>query len=263
MLLMASLLLIGGSWSQQSCPANFSSAETTLGAISNSASLTVCVRNSVMVRGSNGSLKLVLKSTTSTAPKCLIYPNGLSPDLTLSLLQSGHTGCWSLYPPSQPVAIVNVGKPSAPKINSALNNFRPKVPKIFVSPGNRVLENTNLQFGSSASTQVIKTSLLGLNAQVRFTPVAYNWNIELFKSKQARPRFLAQEAGFISASLTVHYGVEYVFPGLTNWQRVYPNILSNAQPIDVTVLGSLTPNPTPQSPRLVLEPCLTSSRWGC
>jgi hypothetical protein len=185
-----------------------------------------------------------------------------------SLLQSGHVGCWSLYPPTQPIAIVNVGKPSQTKLNAALKSFRPTIPRIFVKPSSGVLVGNNVQLSSSANLQLIKTKLLGLAAQIRFKPVSYKWQIvnglaATSTSTLSQPSYEAKAAGNVQVSLAVSYSIEYLFSGLTSWTRVRPNIFTNASPVTFLVTEKALP-PISRIPRLVAKPCFPSlSAWGC
>ncbi|CAB4681468.1 MAG: hypothetical protein F2662_01455 [Actinobacteria bacterium] len=267
-MLLLTTLLVSGLWYQApSCPPAFSFTNTTVGALSDSAELSLCVRNAVLVKGSNGSVSLAIGAPTATAPRCLVYPNGLSPDLMASLLQSGHVGCWSLYPPSQPIAIVNIGKPSQTKLSAALKSFRPTTPSIFVKPSSGILVGTGVQLSSSANLQLIKTKLLGLAAQIRFKPLNYKWQITDNGSSASatisEPRYLADTAGKVQVNLAISYSVEYIFSGLNTWTRVRPNIISNATPVAFQVGQEVVP-PKTQIPRLVARPCVPKViSWGC
>ena len=267
-MLLLTTLLVSGLWHQApSCPPAFSFTNTTVGALSDSAELSLCVSNAVLVKGSNGSVSLAIGAPTATAPRCLVYPNGLSPDLMASLLQSGHVGCWSLYPPSQPIAIVNIGKPSQTKLSAALKSFRPTTPSIFVKPSSGILVGTGVQLSSSANLQLIKTKLLGLAAQIRFKPLNYKWQITDNGSSASAtisdPRYLADTAGKVQVNLAISYSVEYIFSGLNTWTRVRPNIISNATPVAFQVGQEVVP-PKTQIPRLVARPCIPKVlSWGC
>jgi len=268
-MLLLSSLLVAGLWHQgPTCPPAFSFTNTTVGAVSDSAELLLCVSNAILVKGSNGSISLAIGAPASNAPRCLVYPNGVSPDLMSSLLQSGHVGCWSLYPPTQPIAIVNVGKPSQTKLNAALKSFRPAIPRIFVKPSSGILVGKNVQLSSSANLQLIKTKLLGLAAQIRFKPVSYKWQIvngvaSTSASTLSQPSYETKVAGNVQVSLAVSYSIEYLFSGLTSWTRVRPNILSNASPVTFLVTEKALP-PISRIPRLVSKPCFPSlNAWGC
>ena len=241
------------------CPAPLSSTQTSISALSNSSSLSLCVAKAVLVKGSNGSLTLVI-GTSSSAPSCLVYPNGLSPDVTLSLLQSGHQNCWSLYPPSAPVVIVNLGKPSKTKTLEALKSFRPQTPLITFSPAKDLLVGQLLSFSNSARQEVIKSEMLNLPVQVRFTPKSFSWLIGDAISSLANPMYRAQRTGVLGANLAVSFGIEYEFVGLTGWVSVSPNLIAEAIPLDL-VIGSKN-KPKSHIPRLVLRPCFPGS-WGC
>lgn len=270
MLLLASIALATSSWTMApNCPSAFSSVSTTIGAISDSTELTLCASRATLVRGSNGSLTLVIGSQTNTAPKCLVYPNGLSLDLTHNLLASGHVGCWSLYPPSQSIAIVNIGRPSKFKLQSALKSFRPETPKIFYSPSRGIEVGTSVAFSSSAKNQIIKTKLLNTLAQIRFKPTKYRWNfsiegVKVQVSSASKPKYAPAGQGEIKALLTVSYSIEYLFTGLTNWNAVKPDLVLNAEPVFLAVGITNPPERHLGPPRLVNSPCIVgSSAWRC
>ncbi len=241
------------------CPKSLTSTGTTISALSNSQTLSLCVANSVLVHGTNGKLTLVIGSS-SAAPRCLIYPNGLSPDLTLNLLQSGHVGCWSLYPPSQPVAIVNVGTPNSSKINTALKSFQPQVPVIYANPSKNLTVGKSIAISSSAHSENIKASLLNLPVKVRFTPKTYSWTINQHASSLSSVSYVPKQDGLVKLYLKVSFAVEYQFTGLTSWTKVSPNILVNAVPRTLTIGSPKVLTGT--VPRLVFKPCRPGS-WGC
>jgi len=269
MLLLASIALASSSWAMApSCPSAFSSVSTTIGAVSDSAQLTLCASKATLVKGSNGSLTLVIGSSVSTAPKCLVYPNGLSLDLTYNLLSSGHVGCWSLYPPYQSVAIVNIGRPSNLKLQSALKSFKPETPKIFLKPASGIEVGAQVEFSSSAKSQVLKTKLINMAAQIRFKPTKYRWSFISDSNKQisssSKPRFIPSSSGDVRAFLSVSYSVEYIFTGLTNWNVVKPDLILNANPVVITVGSKQPPQTTKGPPRLVNTPCsVGSTAWRC
>lgn len=250
------------------CPGAFSSVSTTIGAVSDSAELTLCASKATLVGGSNGSLTLIVGSQTSIAPKCLVYPNGLSLDLTHSLLSSGHIGCWSLYPANQSIVIVNIGRPSKVKLQSALKSFKPETPKIFFRPSKGIEVETQVEFSSSAKNQILKTKLLNMSAQIRFKPTKHKWSFiggaKTQVSSAAKPKYIPAIPSDVRALLAVSYSVEYLFTGLTTWNGVKPDIITNAIPVEFTV-GLIQPPQTSKGPpRLVNSPCIVgSSAWRC
>lgn len=262
MLTLSGLTLLAGIWLSPTCPTNFQITNTTVGAISNSSELLICVKDSTLIRGEDGNLKLVLNSSQQ-GPTCLVYPNGLSPDLSLDLLSKGYRGCWSLYPPSQSIAIVNIGKPDRQQISSALKTFRPTQPRILVKPNQGLFVGDVLNFSQTAKTQVIKSKLLNLPCQIRFTPKSYSWLIGQSRFRTAQPRYLLKEQGLLSASLAVSYSIEYRFSGLTSWTTVRPSIISRAPSVRLTVGILPTEPPKRKVPRLVDKPCGLAPRWGC
>jgi hypothetical protein len=270
MLLLATVLLSSTSWlADPSCPPAFSSLNTTIGAISDSTQLNLCVSKAIFVKGTNGSLTLILGSGSSNAPRCLVYPNGLSLDLTFSLLSSGHVGCWSLYPPNQTVSIVNVGRPSQSMLYSAMKSFRPQTPLIFVKPAKNIKVGTKVILYSSAKSEVLNTKLLSLPAQIRFRPIKYRWRIsqgglKAVSSVLAKTTFVPTIKGDGLASLAVTYSIEYSFTGLTSWSSVQPNILLNASPNRFSVVSEEVPKRAKEPPRLVNRPCSSgSTAWRC
>lgn len=270
MLILAGLLLSTASFaSAPSCPAAFSVVNTTIGAISDSSQLNLCVSKASFIKGSNGTLSLVLGSSSNNSPRCLVYPNGLSLDLSYGLISSGHVGCWSLYPPNQAVAIVNIGKPSQPKLFSALKSFRPQAPRIFMKPTKNIEVGTKVVFSSSAKLETIKTKILSLPAQIRFKPVRYYWQIRqggLAPIPNTAPSwtFTPSVKGDVQAALSVWYSIEYSFTGLTSWTAVKPNIGLAASPMSFQVGSPEVPSNPKDPPRLVNKPCLLgSTAWRC
>ena len=270
MLILASLLLSAASFaSAPSCPSAFSVVNTTIGAISDSSQLNLCVSNATFIKGSNGSLSLVLGGSSNNSPKCLVYPNGLNLDLTYGLLTSGHVGCWSLYPPKQAVAIVNVGKPSQSKLSSALRSFRPQVPRIFLKPSKNIEVGTKVSISSSSKPETIKTKILTLPAQIRFRPVRFSWQVlqpELkpITSNLSSWTFVPTVRGSAQVSLSVWYSIEYSFTGVTPWTQVKPNIGLVANPVSFQVDSAALPEILKDPPRLVNQPCLLgSTAWRC
>ena len=270
MLLLASVVLASSTWaSAPSCPTAFTAVNTTIGAVSNSSQLTICASKAVLIKGVNGSLNLVLGSQVSSAPSCLVYPNGLSMDLTYGLLSSGHVGCWSLYPPNQSVAIVNVGKPSQVKLQAALKSFKPEVPRIFFRPTAGIKIQTSVNLYSTARSQLVRSNLLGIPAQIRFKPVKYKWTFSpigslLKTSSLAKPTYIPKGTGQVKVLLTVSYSVEYLFTGITNWTAANPDILTNANAENFNVGSAPVPPRTKGPPRLVNEPCgMDPNIWRC
>lgn len=270
MLLLASIALAYSSWAAApSCPGAFSSLSTTVGAVTSSSQLTLCASQALLVRGSNGSLNLVVGSSGSNAPRCLVYPNGLSLDLTHSLLSSGHVGCWSLYPPSQTLAIVNVGKPSEVKLQSALKAYKPETPKIFYKPTKDIQVATRISFSTSAKLQTLKTTVMGLPAQIRFKPSRFKWSFLASGDKPkasvlSKPTYIPLVVGDTKVALTVSYSVEYSFTGVTLWRIVKPDIVLNAAPVTLRVSSAVAPETSKDPPKLVNSPCLLdSSDWRC
>jgi len=187
--------------------------------------------------------------------------------LTFQLIQSGHVGCWSLYPPGQPVTIVNVGIPSTSRIQSALKQFKPDIPRITVSPKAPYRIGGVLKFDSTAASKLIKANLLGLSLQVRFKPVSFSWAINPLQKCFSSSTFSLKSTaeGMFQASLRVGFSVEYSFPGITSWRIVKPDILVNTSPVSYQVVRQpVPPKSGPVVPRLVGGPCERLSKaWGC
>ena len=266
--LLTSALLVGAAWfSAPACPLPLAGNRTTVGAITSSNALSVCVSNSKLVEGTNGSMILVIGSSASPSPRCLIYPNGLSPDLAFSLLDSGHIGCWSLYPPGQVVTIVNLSTPSQASIQAALKSFKPDAPRIKVKPGTEITIGTSLSFTSTAATKLIRSVLLNLPLQVRFRPGSYYWRLTPVNKSftSISPILKATRVGSIQMEHRISYSVEYSFVGLTPWRTVKPNIAMTALPLSLLVRqGQEPPKETKRIPRLVGGPCQADKNlWGC
>jgi hypothetical protein len=76
------------------------------------------------------------------------------------------------------------------------------------------------------------------------------------------PNYKPKTVGDLVVTLGVSFGIEYEFPGLTNWAKVNPNILVNANPLLIKVEDGTPPKQVKRTPRLVLSPC-SPGRWGC
>lgn len=263
----ASVALLTGWALGSTCPVAFSSTSTTIGAITNSSALNLCVSKSQLISGSRGSVTLVIGGSNVSAAQCLVYPIGLSADLAYQLIASGHVGCWSLYPPGQSVTIVNIGIPTSARIQTALKQFRPDLQRILVSPKEPYSISNRISFSSTAITKQIKSTLLNLPLVIRFTPNSYYWQLapagDIYRN--AKPIFIPKNVGSVKANLRVGYSVNYSFTNLTPWRKVTPDIYLNSQPMTLTIgaLGELPESDT-AVPRLVGGPCLDgSTAWGC
>jgi hypothetical protein len=260
MLFLATALIGGAAWLNEPCPQSFSIANTTVSAISQSQQLSLCVAKAVLVKSLDGSLNLVLNSSNAK-PSCLVYPNGLSMDQSYNLLASGHVGCWSLYPPSQPITIVNLASSSVSKVNSEIKRFRPTVPVILYQPVRELKVGDYVSFRSSAKLENQRCRMLNLDCQVRFTPISHSWQIGNTATKLLEPKYQLNSPGSLVVTLNTTFKIEYYFPSLTPWRRTYPNIVISSVPVQLSV-GAIAP-PNKRSPRLVDEPCLSQLDWGC
>jgi len=261
MLTLSAIFLLGGLYQSGGCPGNFQTTSQTVSAITNSTELLLCISKAVFVKGQDGKLNLVLNSSSSS-PKCLIYPNGLSPDLSAQLISSGHTGCWSLYPPSQVIAITNIGSPSRLAITKALAKFKPTAPRIMLYPKSGHQIGQTLALWSSSKVETQRCTLLGLACQIRFSPKTYRWVIDGKVATQPKQQLKLNEVGQMPIMLSVGFSVEYRFVDLTAWRSVKPNVTANAPSITVSVSGKERPSPK-RNPRLVDRPCSGTARYGC
>jgi len=119
-----------------------------------------------------------------------------------------------------------------------------------------------LRFSSSAKLEIIRSTILNLPVRIRFTPKTYAWILGNQQSTSVIPNYKLKTAGDLVVSMGVSFGVEYEFPGLTNWTNVNPNILANATPLLIKVGDVTPPKQVKRTPRLVLSPC-SPGRWGC
>lgn len=261
MLLVSTLLYLGTLTATSPCPPAFQTLNTTVGALTNSTEMLICLRKAVLTPASDGSLTLVINSN-KPAPECLIYPNGVSPDFAAELINSGHTGCWSLYPPSQKIAVTNVGSPPKRIINLALARFRPTVPRIYLTPKKGFLVGNPIRFTNSAKLETQKCRMLSLNCEVRFTPKTFRWLVNFESGRSASHVFLPKVEGKVLANLSVSFTVQYRFLGLTNWRAVSPNVTATASPVTL-IVGVVPKPPATHSPRLVDQLCSARPRWGC
>jgi len=231
--------------------------ETTIGAFNTSSALNICA-SKAEVFSSGGKIVLVLGGTLER-PRCLNYPGGRAPDLT-SLLLSDHVGCFSLYPPTQSVAVVNLGGIASPKLSSAMAKFAPALVRSFVSPPTTVL-GQKVAFSSTASSSLVRGTLLGLPIKAHFGLAATNWQFNFadgaVSTSNARyPSLVMNRVGAHTAILQVGFASSFQILGSQIWHNVAGVISRSAQPLSFFGLEALPPaKSSHRRPVLVARDC--------
>jgi len=264
-MLVAAIALVAG----LSCPKDFGVLDTTIGAFNTSSALNVCAAKA-QVFSSGGKIVLVLGGS-ETRPQCLVYPGGRTPDLA-SLLLSDHVGCFSLYPPSQPVAIVNLGSGASPKLSSAMAKFAPAMVRSFVSSP-KTLVGQKVSFSSNASATTLRATLLGLPIKARFEVASIIWRFEfsnasVVATSASKPSFVMRVAGQHAAKLQAGFSGSFQIVGNPVWHRVPGVILRTAAPIVFEGLSATEPSEPPAAkhrrPVLVARDCRVDPQaFGC
>jgi hypothetical protein len=264
-MLVAAIALVAG----LSCPKDFGVLDTTIGAFNTSSALNVCAAKA-QVFSSGGKIVLVLGGS-ETRPQCLVYPGGRTPDLA-RLLLSDHVGCFSLYPPSQPVAIVNLGSVASPKLSSAMAKFAPALVRSFVSSP-KTLVGQKVSFSSNASATTVRATLLGLPIKARFKVASTNWHFDfsdgtVVASSAAKPSFVMRLSGQHTAKLQAGFYGSFQIVGNSVWHSVPGVIVLLAAPIAFEGLSITDPSHPPTAkhrrPVLVARDCLVDPQaFGC
>jgi len=156
---------------------------------------------------------------------------------------------------------------------SDLVNIQAAAPSQGMEPDGWLVVGVPTNFFATASAHVRAGPLLGVAAEVRFTPVAFRWDYGdgAFRTAvaggsswaaQNLPEFsetatshVFEQTGTLTIGLVVSYSAEYRFPG-TDWRTVQGLVLVPASPITAIADRAGTV--------LVAESCLGNSRGpGC
>ena len=244
--------------------------ETTIGAFNTSSALNVCA-SKAEVFSSGGKIVLVLGGAIDR-PQCLNYPGGRSPDLT-SLLLSDHIGCFSLYPPSQPVAVINLGSADSPKLSTAMAKFAPASVRSFVSAPFTAV-GQKVSFSSTARALLLRATLLGLPVKAHFALAATSWQFDFAGGSKTlsaaqSPSFVMTRVGAHIAKFEASFAASFQIVGSPAWHSVPGLIKKSAEPLSFSGVASLTPTvpPTPghhRRPVLVARDCDKAlTEFGC
>ncbi len=231
--------------------------DTTIGAFNTSSTLNVCA-SKAEVFSSGGKIVLVLGGAVDR-PRCLNYPGGRAPDLT-TLLLSNHVGCFSLYPPTQPVAVVNLGGISSPKLSTAMAIFAPALVRSFVSSPTTLL-GQKVSFSSTAISSSFRATLLGLPIKAHFELAATNWKFVFFDgvttaSAARYPGFTMNRLGAHLAKLQVSFAASFQIVGSAIWHNVAGVINRSAEPLPFVGLEAAPPSKSQhRRPVLVARDC--------
>jgi hypothetical protein len=137
--------------------------------------------------------------------------------------------------------------PAAPRIRSSTLN--PKV-------------GQSVSFGTSTDSQSRFRYLLGIPAEVRFTPASYSWRLsDGAKGKSHRLAHTFQESGNKEVNLRVKFSIAFRFAGSKYWRKLSQPIWVAALPLTLKV-GSSTSSRL--KPRYVFYDCSqVADALGC
>ncbi|MGV8859093.1 PKD domain-containing protein [Rhodoglobus sp.] len=140
---------------------------------------------------------------------------------------------------------------SGPITISDIASFRPQTPVAAMQPNQWMIVGLDTNFYATASAHIVNGTLFGGTAQVRFTPVGYNWNYgdgtttslnsagatwAKYKIAEFDPTptsHIYNQPGNYTITLAVTYTAEYRVAG-TNWQNVIGTLTINAPPLTAT-----------------------------
>lgn len=147
---------------------------------------------------------------------------------------------------------------SPPQVSlSDLANFKPSAPVASMEPDGWTIVGLDTNFVAGAEAHVLSGELLGLPAQVRFTPDSYRWTFgdgisKTTKSSGATWDELAvdefsatatshvfRSSGEYTVGLEVSYSAEYRFAGL-NWRAIAGTVPAAGNRLTVMVVEAKT-----------------------
>lgn len=190
----------------------------------------------------------------------------LRPQCSIPAMQKGPTVCDVLYgyqPPSPP-STRSTARPSAnprpatpPVTITDLASFRPQAPGSSMEPEGWTVVGLPTNFFAQAEAHIVRSTLFGTPAEVRFRPTAYHWNYGDGSSRQTDqpgmswsqlqiPEFsdtvtshAYAVAGSYFVSLTVHYSPDYRLAGGT-WRPISGTIPVGAPELRLRVYEANT-----------------------
>jgi hypothetical protein len=140
---------------------------------------------------------------------------------------------------------------TGPVTISDIATFRPQQPTAGMQPNRWMIVGLATNFFANTSTHVVEGTLFGGTAQVRFTPIAYNWDYGdgsaatlntagTTWAKQKIAEFdptptshVYDEPGNYTITLTVTYAAEYRVAN-SNWNNVIGTLTIPAPPLTAT-----------------------------
>lgn len=167
--------------------------------------------------------------------------------------------CWEVISQWIPGPSVTPATPVVPRVItlSDLVSFRPQGVSLSVQPGTWTVVGVETNFIAGAHTHVVAGSLLGSNAEVRFTPASFEWNygdgatrttadagaswtalgLKEFSRTSTSHKYITPAS--YTPSLSVWYSVEYRWGGGA-WRAVTGRIPAPASASTVTVFTADT-----------------------
>lgn len=177
---------------------------------------------------------------------------GLEADAPVDVVDSvGESWCDLQRLPCVPWTPPADAATAGPITISDIATFRPQPPTAGMQPNQWMIVGLATNFYANASAHVVDGTLFGGTAQVRFTPIAYNWNYGdgstassnsagTTWAKYRIPEFdptpsshTYNEAGNYTITLSVTYAAEYRVAGST-WKNVVGTLTIIAPPLTAT-----------------------------
>ncbi|WP_307784411.1 PKD domain-containing protein [Salinibacterium sp. SWN139] len=134
---------------------------------------------------------------------------------------------------------------------SDIASFRPQAPAAGMQPNQWMIVGLDTNFYATTSAHVVDGTLFGGTAQVRFTPIAYNWDYgdgstattsnpgktwDKYRITEFDPTptsHVYEEPGNYTITLAVTYAAEYRVAG-SSWQNVVGTLTIIAPPLTAT-----------------------------
>ncbi|MBH0023862.1 PKD domain-containing protein [Salinibacterium sp. SWN248] len=140
---------------------------------------------------------------------------------------------------------------TGPVTISDVASFRPQTPTAGMQPNQWMIVGLDTNFYATTSAHVVDGTLFGGTAQVRFTPIAYNWDYgdgstattsnpgktwDKYRITEFDPTptsHVYEEPGNYTITLAVTYAAEYRVAG-SSWQNVVGTLTIIAPPLTAT-----------------------------
>jgi len=184
---------------------------------------------------------------------------------TISIPSATKTPKPKVIPPRAPAKPKETSKPSKPRRSdirySHSTSAAPAAPRIRSSTLNPKVGQT-VSLGTSTGSQSRYRYLLGIPAEVRFTPSSYSWRLsDGTKADRHRLAHTFQVPGSKKVNLRVKFAIAFRFAGSKYWRKLSQAIWVAAAPLTLNVGSAIS---SKRKPRFVYYDCLqVSDALGC